>query len=153
MQLATLTQAERDFLCQADDSCDDWPAPLVNRLSAVLTARLRQRVRVQAHVLSGHACPERQPFIQWDDALAAMWLAGRLGGHSAAGSPVLSRGLSRTLQLAMAEAWLSVEAKPDLPAATHLLIETVSSQGGLEIRLPRSQDMRRWARETLHHAR
>ena len=102
------------------------------------------------------ACVQDSPQVYWDAALDAMWLCGRLGGQtSVAGavSSAMSKSLKRTLELALAEVWLSMQGITALPAALSFRIETTGGSAELGIRFPEAlKSMNQWAQKTIHHA-
>jgi hypothetical protein len=156
MLLAQLTEAEREYLCGPQPVFEEWPAMLAQRLGALLGARIRQRVQIHVQASSEMAYMHDSPQVYWDAALDAMWLCGRLGGRTSvagAASPALSKSLKRTLELALAEAWLSMQGIAALPAALSFRIETTGGSAELGIRFPEElKCMNQWARKTIHHA-
>jgi hypothetical protein len=147
MQLAELSAAERRFLTSPFAPTEKLSALLVEHLSQVLSARMKRSVQVQADtctaqngvaVLLGDtdvAEFNHAPKMSWDKALDALWLRGRLGGRSGfSGEPcaVMLKSLQRTLQLALAETWISLPATKALPAVLSLRIQTSGNKTHLD---------------------
>ena len=129
MRLVELRTAEQRYLSSPLPPVDAWTPLLIERLSRVLGARMKQRVQI-SHAASDpltvaanthRAAPE----IRWDAELDAMWVRARLGGnvHINMRCAALSRNLLRTLQHALAEVWLSSVHNKCLPEMLRLRIE------------------------------
>lgn len=155
-KLAQLSLAERDFLCMPAASDKVFSSALAMRLAAVLGARMNQRVQVE--IVDGSLGMEvgksDRPHLHWDNMLETMWLCGRLGGNVSHGryqSLAMSARLKRTLELALAEVWLSHRAM-DLPEVASLRVQTAGQQAVLEVHFPATRpDMNHWAKQTIHH--
>jgi hypothetical protein len=161
MPLAQLSAEERAFLSDTALVGVAFVGGLAARFAAVLSARLRQCVCVEpldyfaatrltstsAEVQNGNVN------LDWDDALDVLWLCGRLGGNAGiARSPVLRARLRRTLQLVLAEVWLS-HALSAPPAALALLIQTDTRRARLDIVFPDTlAALDHWAHLTIAHA-
>ncbi len=157
MQLAQLSPEERDFLCKPSTPDGVFSAAFAKRLAAVLGARMNQRVQVEisdGSVGADVGQPDR-PHLHWDNILEAMWLCGRLGGnvsHDRYQSPAMSARLKRTLELTLAETWLSY-SNMGLSEAASLRVQTADQHAGLDIYFPTTRPaMNHWARQTIHHA-
>ena len=154
MQLAQLSAEEREFLCGPAAEDEALISGFAARLAAVLSARTRQQVRVQA--AAGLDTPEAAGSdlrLAWDGALDALWLCGRLGGSAGvAVSSALRASLQRTLQLALAEVWLS-QRPPRLPAQLSFEILSGARRARLDVFFPASvAAMKLWAVHTIRHA-
>ena len=174
MRLAELSAAERDYLVSPLPVAEALSPLLVRHFSRVLGARMKQAVQVkvglppsQAGLPPGQAAdfwvdsaPEIgvAPDIRWDSVLDAMWLRGRLGGRGGVPCPALTKSLLRTLQLGLAETWISLPGEKILPIALSLRVEmTIEKisveQAMLNIRFPLSLcAMNRWAQHIIRHA-
>lgn len=153
MELLILTPAEIAFLSLPPAGTDDLQARLSRRLGALLTARLRLPVRVEAHWDEMDVESAATPCWQPDAALATLWLTRRLGGQPAAGRvSFVPRSLIQNLDACLAECWLDTAAPPRLPAALGWRITTAFTQSGLSVQMPHyPTDMTRWAREIIRH--
>ena len=167
MRLAELSAAERDYLVSPLPVAEALSPLLARHFSRVLGARLKQAVQVKVGLPPGQgadfwgdSAPEIDvaPDIRWDSALDAMWLRGRLGGRSGAACPALTKSLLRTLQLGLAETWISLPAEKILPIVLSLRVEMtiekiIVEQAMLNIRFPLSLcAMNRWAQHIIRHA-
>ena len=164
MRLAELSAAERRYLSSPLPAAEALPLLLARHLGQLLGARMKQRVQIQTElnprVTTGFLLDSSVPQIQWDSDLDAMWLRGRLGGHSCL-SPTrcvaMSQNLLRTLQGGVAETWISHPGVRTLPTALSLRVETPSDKisathATLLIRFPSSlTDMNRWAQHIIRH--
>ncbi len=139
MRLAELSAAERRFLTRPFAPAEKLSPLLIEHLSQVLGARMKRRVHMQVETCAAQNevavlvdDPEltelnRAPLISWDKALDALWLQGRLGGRSGCSvepCAVMIKSLQRTLQLALAETWISLPDAKALSAVLSLRIET-----------------------------
>lgn len=149
MRLLELSAEESAFLAQP--GAEALPSRLTRRLAATLSARLR--CPVQAAQTSG-PCRDaaRAPVWQPDDALAALWLTRRLGGHHVAGPATrVPQGLLQTLDAVLAETWLDAPAAATPPLLAWQ-ISCAATRSLLTLALPGdSRDMTRWAREVIRH--
>lgn len=183
MQLAELSAAERRFLTSPLAPTEKLSPLLIEHLSQVLGVRMKRRVQVQIEPRPAQngvadssgdtdvAELNRAPIISWDKALDALWLQGRLGGRGGfSGAPcaVMIKSLQRTLQLALAETWISLPDAKALPAVLSLRIETsgnkphpdkpcvekiATEQALLVICFPPSlASMDQWAQHIIRHA-
>lgn len=169
MRLAELSAAERDYLTSPLPLETALSPLLVRHFSRVLGARMKQPVQVKTGALPGQEADflidTDAPVIVWDSALEAMWLRGRLGGRSGApraSCSAMTRSLQRTLQLGLAETWISApgtEIQPKtLPTVLSLRVEIQTDKisgvpAGLVIRFPRVlASMNRWADYIIGHA-
>ncbi len=183
MRLAELSAAEHRFLTSPLAPTEKLSPLLIEHLSQVLGARMKRRVQVQidthpaqngvADSLGDSNAAElnRAPIISWDKTLDALWLQGRLGGRSGvSGEPcaVMVKSLQRTLQLALAETWISLPDAKVLPAILSLRIEMLGNKSPLDkpgaansatsptllvIRFPPSlASMKQWAQHIIRHA-
>lgn len=151
MQLLELTEEEAVFLAQPGGLAG-FEACLGQRLAGVLGARLRLPVTLAARAAAAPEAGVGEPRWQVDAALATLWLTRRCGGHRPGGvAPFVSASLIRTLDAALAEAWLGNPACEPSPLAW-----TVTSAFGdatLAVAMPQSKTrMARWAREVIEHA-
>ncbi len=93
------------------------------------------------------------PRLHWDGELDVWWLNRRLGGRmGSAGtvSPALRKSLSRTLEQALAETWLSLPGYPPMPATLAWRVEAAGQTANLEIHFPPGgTTMKRWARARI----
>ncbi len=146
--LAALSAEEIAFLSAPSQDADDFAARLTGALAATLSARLRLPVRLAAGV-AGAGADTAAPVWQIDGALSALWLARRLGGRIARGdAPFVPCGLQLTLDAVLAERWL--DRPGDVPAALAWQLIAEGGAARLALALPAaSQDMTRWARETI----
>lgn len=164
MRLVELSAAERRYLSSPLPTAEALPPVLARHLGQLLGARMKQRVQIQTEpspratsdFLIGSSVPE----IQWDSELDAMWLRGRLGGHSCLSQmrcAAMSQNLLRTLQRSVAETWISLSGVRTLPTALSLRVETPSDKisathARLLIRFPSSlADMNQWAQHIIRH--
>ena len=156
MQLAQLSLAERDFLCMPAASDEVFSSALAMRLAAVLGARMNQRVQVEIAdgSVGADVGQSDRPHLHWDNILETMWLCGRLGGnrsHDRYQSSAMSARLKRTLELALAETWLSYSTM-GLPETASLRVQTADQHAGLGVHFPATRPaMNHWARQTIHH--
>ena len=162
MQLAELSAEERDYLSRPLPLADAFAPALVKHLSCVLGARMKQTVQVQA----AHQCADLDiakitvPQISWDNALDTLWLHARLGRSNASvqtPSSALTKNLLRTLQLGLAEAWISFPSAntPNADWSLRMQITAMNNNtiaATLLIRLPSSRDMNQWAQHIIRHA-
>ena len=170
MRLAELSAAERDYLANPLPIAEALSALLVRHFSRVLGARMKQVVQVLVETPSDKdgavvfLVDEDAPEISGDTALEAMWLHGRLGGQSYAPSvpcSAMTKSLQRTLQLGLAETWISLPSTTPpktLPLALSLRVEIISAKisvrhGRFIVRFPRSSTrMDQWAQHIIRHA-
>jgi len=93
------------------------------------------------------------PRLHWDGELDVWWLNRRLGGRmGSAGtvSPALRKSLSRTLEQALAETWLSLPGYPPMPAMLAWRMEAAGQTANLEIHFPPGgTTMKRWAQARI----
>ncbi len=153
MKLLDLTPAEIAFLSQPAPVPDDLPARLSRRLGAMLTARLRMAVHLQAQTGPAPTDSAAIPCWQPDSAFATLWLTRRLGGQHATGvASFVPRTLIRNLDAQLAECWLDAAAPATYPPSLAWRMVADSTQATLSVRLPaHSNDMTRWAREVIRH--
>ncbi|HEX7972580.1 MAG TPA: hypothetical protein VF501_10310 [Thiobacillus sp.] len=153
MQLQQLTPAEIAFLAAPPADADDGPQRLTRRLAATLSARLRLPVRLHPQPAAPAAAPAT-PLWQPDAALAALWLARRLGGQHVMGTAsFVPRSLIHTLDAALAECGLEIAALAELPPALAWQLDAGGTPAQLALQLPHDKnDMTRWAREVIRHA-
>lgn len=183
MQFAQLSAAERRFLTSPFAPTEKLSKLLVERLSRVLSARTKRivQVRVEADTPRnrvavlfddpGLAELNNAPDMSWDQALDALWLRGRLGGKSdflVQPCSVMIKNLQRTLELALAETWISLPAPKVLLTVLSLRIEIsgnkpnrdkacgekiATEQAMLVIRFPPAlASMNQWAQQIIRHA-
>jgi len=156
MQLAQLSPEERDFLRKPSTSDSVFLIALAKRLAAVLGVRMKQRVQVEIAdgSVDADAGQQDRPYLHWDNILETMWLCGRLGGNISHGhyqSSAMSARLKRTLELALAETWLS-HSTMDVPGAASLRVQTADQHVGLDVHFPATRlAMNHWARQIIHH--
>ena len=152
MQLLELTAAEMAFL-KAEPAQSDHllQQRLGQRLAAILTARLRMPVQVQACPVADVADAPAAPVWQPDGALATLWLTRRLGGQRVVGTtPFIPRTLIVTLDEVLAECWLDGKGQDDLPAALVWQFSATGTEARLRLRLPHlTTDMTHWARGVI----
>lgn len=162
MQLAELSAEERDYLSRPLPLADAFAPSLVKRFSCVLAARMKQAVQVQAapHPANPDLSAITVPQISWDHALDTLWLHARLGRSNASVQPpssAMTKNLLRTLQLSLAEAWISLPSAntPNADWSLRMQITAMNNNtiaATLLIRLPTSRDMNQWAQHIIRHA-
>jgi hypothetical protein len=152
MQLPALNPAEIAFLTAPAVVPDELPAQLTRKLAAVLSARLRLPVRLNALEQQVVAAAAAVPLWQPDNALATLWLTRRLGGRHVAGQAgCVSPSLLRTLDATLAECWLD-RPQTSVPVGLAWQLASEATRATLSLRLPpHPSDMTRWAREVIRH--
>ena len=159
MRLAELSPAEQRYLGSPLPPVDDWPPLLTKRLARMLSARMKQAVKISFAAPDPKHPPSlttrNTPEILWDSALDAMWVRARLGGRMRSHTPcaALSRNLQHSLQLLLAETWLSTHHEI-VPATLCWRIETlqgdIATQATLAIHFTDSLPlMDRWAQRLI----
>lgn len=151
MKLLELTQEEHAWLAAPLQGGVGLAARLERALADTLCARLRCAVRLEPVAAQTPAVAPAAPVWRIDDALAALWLARRLGGRFTGGRvPFLSAGLQATLDTMLAERWLDQPDAAKLPAvfAWRIIADGVTATLGLE--LPRdARMMDGWAQRII----
>ncbi len=152
MQLPALNPAEIAFLTAPAVVPDGLPVPLTRKLAAVLSARLRLPLQLNALEQPVAAAAAAVPLWQPDNALATLWLTRRLGGQRVAGQAgFVSPSLLRTLDTTLAECWLD-RPQPSVPGGLAWQLANEDTRATLSLRLPpHPSDMTRWAREIIRH--
>ena len=155
MLLAELSPAERRYLSSPLPAVDAWTPLLIERLSHLLSARIKQRIQIFAVAPDPMFVQETReiPEISWDAALDALWVRARLGASTRIPTrcTALSRNLLHTLQHVLAEAWRTPVANKILPSSLHCRLECTAKTGEvvhatLAIHFPATQSqMDRWA--------
>lgn len=159
MQLAELSAEERAYLSQPLPRADTFAPALSKHLSCVLGARMKGAVQVQAApTIDPDSIAITAPQISWDHALDTLWLRARLGQSNANAqtpSAAMTKNLLRTLQLCLAETWISLPSADTSTANTSLRIQVTDINAAvatLQIRLPPPRDMAQWAQQIIRHA-
>lgn len=160
MQLAELSAEERAYLSQPLPRADAFAPALVQHLSRVLGARMKGAIQVQAapHMVDADLSVITAPQISWDHALDTLWLHARLGRSNANAqtpSAAMTKNLLRTLQLCLAETWISLRSADTSIANASLRIQITAVNAvaaTLQIRLPPLRDMNQWAQHIIRHA-
>ncbi len=151
MKLLELTGEEHAWLAAPLQAGEGIAARLERSLADTLCARLRCTVRLEPVAAQAPAVAPGVPAWRIDDALAALWLARRLGGRFTGGrAPFLSAGLQAALDAMLAERWLDQPDVAHVPAAFawRIAVDGVTVTLGLE--LPRDPGtMTRWALLTI----
>jgi hypothetical protein len=156
---STIFDDARDFDDARQAIADGVADSLGKRLGAVLSARLKLQVNLHlqnrapsqtdASAISDDARQTDAPRLQWDSVLDVWWLNRRLGGRmggAGAVSPALRKSLSRTLEQALAETWLSLPGYPPMPATLAWRMDAAGQTANLEIHFPPDgTTMKRWA--------
>lgn len=166
MRIAELSAAERNYLESPLPVAETLSPLLIRHFSRVLGARIKQGVQVKVGTpqdpnLIAELIDTGAPVFSWDDALDIMWLQARLGGSPRtllAPCSAMTKNLLRTLQVGLAETWISLSDAKTLPAALTLHIEITAekinvAQAVLTIRFPPSlSSMNQWAQQIIRHA-
>lgn len=159
MPLAELSAEERAYLSQPLPCADAFAPALAQHLSRVLGARMKYAVQVQALSTNDTDLTAiTLPQINWDRTLDTLWLHARLGRSNANAqtpSAAMTKNLLRTLQLCLAETWMSLptDVTSTANASLRLQITGVSAVAAtLQIRLPLPRDMNHWAQHIIRHA-
>ena len=153
MRLAELTPAERRFLDSPGPPADNWSPLLTQRLTHLLSARLKQPVALVPVPPESGRSVSNAPHIVWNSALDVLWLHARLGGR---GRPLhsqpctaLTRNLQHSLQRTLAETWLSAQHDSS-PHSLCWCIETRESDNAvLTIHFPAVLQMTQWAQREI----
>lgn len=163
MLLAELSTAERRYLSSPVSAPDTWSPMLVRHMSRLLGARLKQGVQIQIIAPEpGSASDNRhatEAEIGWNDVLERMWLQARLGGPgvmSGARCTAMRHNLMRTLQLGVAESWISMRNANSLPAILSLRVGATrldtNQHAEIVIDFPASAtQMTQWAQRIIRH--
>lgn len=151
MKLLELTQEERAWLAVPLQGGEGMAARLERTLADTLCARLRCAVRLDPVAAQAPAVAPAVPAWRIDDALAALWLARRLGGRFTGGrAPFLSAGLQATLDAMLAERWLDPPDAVHVPAAFAWRIAADGVTATLGLELPReTRAITNWARRII----
>lgn len=167
MRIAELSAEERNYLESPSPVAETLSPLLCQYFGRLLGARIKQRVEVKVGTpLDTHPIAELidsdTPIFSWNNTLDTMWLQARLGGSTSAGlapCAALTKNLLRTLQVGLAETWISLSDAKTLPAALSLHIEITDgkvsvAQAVLTIRFPATlSSMSQWAQQIIRHAK
>ena len=155
MRLAELSPTERRYLTRPLPPVDAWTPLLLERLSHLLSARIKERIQIVAVAPNPQLVEDERemPAISWDDALDGWWVRARLGAGTRIPTrcTALSRNLLHTLQQALAETWRSPAPNKTLPNKLHFRLECRAKTGGIQhatlaIHFPATpSQMDRWA--------
>lgn len=151
MQLVPLTVEERDFLARGPTARGLPPQRLTRALATRLSARLRQTVRVDGVAAGVAGDPVETPRWRRDPLLDSLWLTRRLGGRQVRGNAAPPQpGLTRTLDLALAEVWLDGGEGFTLPSTLTWQVAWEGQGAVLALDLPAAcAGIGRWASEVI----
>ncbi len=151
MKLLELTQEEHAWLAAPLQAPPGLAARLERALADTLCARLRCAVGLEPLAAPAPVVAPSVPLWRIDDALAALWLARRLGGRFTGGrAPFLSAGLQATLDTMLAERWLDQPDAAPMPVAFAWRIIADGATATLGLELPRdARMMDGWAQRII----
>jgi hypothetical protein len=151
MKLLELTEEEHAWLAAPLQGGVGLAAHLERALADTLCARLRCTVGLEPLAAHTAVLAPAAPVWRIDDALAALWLARRLGGRFTGGRvPFLSAGLQATLDTMLAERWFDQPDAAPMPATFAWRIIADGAVATLGLELPRdARMMASWAQRIV----